>query len=297
MTTTAVSLNAHAKINLSLRIIGRRADGFHELKTVFQALDLHDTLGCALRPGPFVLRCPIAGVPLDDRNLIWRAAAALWRVAGREGAPRGVVVSLIKRIPLQAGLGGGSSDAAAALVALARLWKVRLTTLEMDGLARGLGADVPFFLYGGAALGLGRGDDIYPLVDLPPLDIVLVLPAFGVSTTDAFRWHDESGGEGGAPSPLPVRGCAPAVSLVVNDLEQAVLGRHPEIAGAKRALVDAGARVAAMSGSGSAVFGVFTDARTASVAERRVGKAGWRAIRTRTRPRGVGIRRRPTVVS
>ena len=109
---------AHAKVNLDLRVLGTRADGYHELRTVFQTIDLFDTLTAQEKPGPFVLKCRTAGVPLDDRNLVWRAAAALWRALGRAGEPADTVVTLEKAIPMQAGLGGGSADAAAALQVL-----------------------------------------------------------------------------------------------------------------------------------------------------------------------------------
>ena len=115
----AVTVRAHAKINLDLRVLGTRPDGFHELRTVFQALELHDTIECVPREGPFAIECETAGVPLDRSNLVWRAAEALWRSLRREGSVSDVLVRLHKRIPLQGGLGGGSADAAATLLALA----------------------------------------------------------------------------------------------------------------------------------------------------------------------------------
>src|SRR4029450_9133305 len=121
---TSVSIRAHAKINLDLRVLGMRADGFHELRTVFQAIALHDTLRCMPRPGPFAIECATAGVPLDHTNLLRWPAEAPWRSLRRGRAVRGVVVQLDKQIPLQAGLGGGSADAAATLMALAHLWRV-----------------------------------------------------------------------------------------------------------------------------------------------------------------------------
>ncbi len=120
----AVTVRAHAKINLDLRVLGTRPDGFHELRTVFQAISLHDTLECVPRDGPFAIECEAAGVPLDRSNLVWRAAEALWRSLRASGSVRDVLVRLEKRIPLQAGLGGGSADAAAALLGLAHAWRV-----------------------------------------------------------------------------------------------------------------------------------------------------------------------------
>src|SRR5262245_9307696 len=164
---TSVSIRAHAKINLDLRVLGMRADGFHELRTVFQAISLHDTVRCIPREGPFAIECAIAGVPLDETNLIWRAAQTLWRSLRRSGPVRDVTVQLEKRIPLQAGLGGGSADAAAALVALARAWRIPVRLSQLTDVAAHIGSDVPFFLAGGTALGLGRGEEVYPLADLP----------------------------------------------------------------------------------------------------------------------------------
>ena len=119
-----VATRAHAKINLDLRVLGTRPDGFHELRTVFQALALHDTVTCVPRPGPLAIECDTAGVPLDAGNLVWKAADVLWRSIRRLGPPRDVLIRLDKRIPLQAGLGGGSADAAATLLALVKLWRV-----------------------------------------------------------------------------------------------------------------------------------------------------------------------------
>src|SRR5436190_7734406 len=262
-----VSIRAHAKINLDLRVLGMRTDGFHELRTVFQALALHDTIRCIPREGPFAIECATAGVPLDRTNLIWRAAETLWRSLRRSGAVRDVVVQLEKQIPLQAGLGGGSADAAAALMALAHAWRVPMKPSQLTDVAAHIGSDVPFFLSGGTALGLGRGEEIYPLADLPRHWIVLLIPGFGVSTADAYRWYDgEREVAGGAsqrepqyvPGPWPSR-----AAQMVNDLETAIARHHPEIDQMRAALRRAGALAAAMTGSGSTVFGLFQRRRQA----------------------------------
>jgi 4-diphosphocytidyl-2-C-methyl-D-erythritol kinase len=288
-----VVVRAHAKVNLDLRVLGTRPDGYHELRTVFQAVELHDTLTCVERPGPFVLKCRMPGVPLDDSNLVWRAGAALWSALGRPGEPRDTMVTIDKIIPMQAGLGGGSADAAAALFGLGRLWGGVPVTLLRE-VAAGIGADVAFFLSGGTALGLGRGEEIYPLVDLPPHWIVIVRPPFGVSTAEAYSWYDEDRTAGLKeprelqilPVPWPTR-----AAQMINDLEPPVVRRHPEINAVKAALREAGAVAAAMSGSGSAVFGLFRTRPAAFRAIRPLSKGGSRAILTRTLTRAEYERR------
>ena len=185
-----VRVSAYAKINLSLRVLGVRPDGYHELRTIFQSIALHDTLTVRARRGPFALRCDDPDCPADQSNLVWRAAERVWAASGRRGALRDVEIRLAKRIPLRAGLGGGSSDAAAALGALGSLWRVKDASLRE--IAPSLGADVPYFLDGGTALGLDRGDVVYPLVDHPAAWVTLVVPPFGVSTEDAYGWWDET---------------------------------------------------------------------------------------------------------
>ena len=280
----AITVRAHAKINLDLRVLGRRPDGFHELRTVFQAISLHDTLECIPREGPFAIECSAAAVPLDSTNLIWRAADVLWRALRRSGPARDMLVRLEKRIPTQAGLGGGSADAAAALLGLAHSWRVPMRPAQLTDIAAGLGADVPFFLTGGTALGLGRGDEIYPLADLPRHWVVLLLPGFGVSTGEAFGWYhaERELGRGSivrepqhVPGPWPSR-----AAQMINDLEAPIARHHPEIDHMKAALRRSGALAAAMSGSGSAVFGLFQKRREADAAVARLTGSGWRVLLT-----------------
>ena len=299
-TRITLTVRAHAKVNLDLRVLGVRADGYHELRTVFQGIELHDTLVCAEMPGPFTLKCRTPGVPLDQTNLIWRAAAALWTALGRAGGVRDAVIRIDKQIPLEAGLGGGSSDAAAALVALGRLWGGAPITLLRE-VGATIGADVPFFLSGGTALGLGRGEEIYPLVDLPPHFVVIVRPPFGVSTAEAYGWYDEDRASGQRdenrefqqlPVPWPSR-----AAQMVNDLEPPVIRRHQEIAGLKAQLRELGATAAAMSGSGSAVFGLFRSRSAAQKAVRPLSKNGSRALVTRTLSRAEHERRSRAVAS
>ena len=286
-------VRAHAKVNLDLRVLGSRTDGFHELRTVFQSLELHDTITCVSRPGPLTIACRTPGVPLDDTNVVSKSAAELWKELGRPGEPRDVKITINKQIPLEAGLGGGSANAAAALLALARLWGGAPIAFLRELAAR-IGADVPFFLSGGTALGLGRGEEIYPLVDLPPHWVVIVRPAFGVSTAEAYGWYDEDRAAGlkeprelqVLPVPWPSR-----AAQMINDLEPPVVRRHPEIAEIKVQLKEGGAVAAAMSGSGSAVFGLFRTRHSAEKMLRPLARGGARTILTRTLTRDEHERR------
>ena len=291
----AVSVRAHAKINLDLRVLGTRADGFHELRTVFQALALYDAIECVPRPGPFAIECDTAGVPLDRSNIVWRAAESLWRSLRRQGPVKDMLVRLHKRIPLQGGLGGGSTDAAATLVALSHAWRVPLRPNQFVDVAATLGADVPFFLSGGTALGLGRGDEIYPLADLPRHWVVLLIPGFGVATVDAYGWYDAERDLARGPTvreaqyvpgPWPSR-----AAQMINDLEAPIARHHPEIEQMKTALRRAGALAAAMSGSGSTVFGLFQKRKDAVLAVERLSGSGWRVILTESLGRGEYSRR------
>jgi len=262
----AVRVKAFAKLNLSLRVVGVRPDGYHEIRTVFQSIALHDTL--AFRPvaGAIRIRCSDPSCPTDATNLVWRAAERLWEATGRRGPLPGVSIRIVKRIPIEAGLGGGSSDAAAALRALCALWRVRLPRERLREVAAALGADVPFFLEGGTMLGVQRGDVLIPQRDLDRAWAVIVVPPFGVRTADAFRWWDER--QGGGPA-------------LANDLEKPVAARHPEIAGLVHDL-RGGAMQAGMSGSGSAVFGLFARRDAAAQAFRRLTGGGRRVFLTRS---------------
>jgi 4-diphosphocytidyl-2-C-methyl-D-erythritol kinase len=274
---TLLRVRAPAKINRSLRIVGTAADGYHDLRTVFQSLALHDTLTFRERSGPFGLECDDPACPTDERNLVWRAAEAIARAAGGAGAPRDIVIRLAKRIPMQSGLGGGSSDAAATLRGFASLWGVDVPRDRLHALAASLGADVPFFLEGGTALGLDRGDLLFGLLDAPAAWVTLVLPAFGVSTKDAYGWWDSHRSRGSQGS------CGSQAGVdEVNDLQAAVVSRHPEIGRIVSALLRRGARHAAMSGSGSAVFGLFSSRRAAEDAARALAGRSRRTMVTRT---------------
>lgn len=289
-----VSLPAFAKINLDLRVLGTRADGFHDLKTVFQSLMLFDNVTVSVRRGPLTLTCDEPDIPTDQRNLVWKAASLLHRMrTGKSAAPRDITIDLRKRIPAEAGLGGGSADAAMTLLALNALWKLDLDIATLSRIGARLGADVPFFLVGGTALGLGRGDDIYPLADMPPVHVVILRPGFGVATADAYRWFDEEQRRPlKEPQPRRVPPGWPAWSATLrNDLEGAVVKHHPAIGRIRQSLLDAGATFAAMSGSGSAVFGLFERADAARRTANDLARPGWLSLHTRTLPRREYARR------
>ncbi len=286
-----MKLRAHAKINLNLAVLGPRPDGYHELRTVFQSLALHDTLSCDRAASGFSVSCSTPGVPLDERNLVWKAAQLVWRAAGRAGEPAGQV-HIAKRIPAQGGLGGGSADGAAALVGWDRLWETRMSAADLTELAAQLGADVPFFLCAGTALGLGRGDRIEALGDAPARSVVLVMPPFGVSTPQAFGWWDE---DGKGPAASASVGADPTVAdplAVFNDLEAPVARRHPQLAEIRERLLLAGASAAAMTGSGSTMFGLFATEAQAKQAGAALRDPRWHLVLTRTATRrdaGLGL--------
>ena len=292
----ALIVRAPAKINLTLHVGPRLDTGYHDVRTLMQTVGLVDTLTITPRKGPFALQTRTPGVPADQSNLVWRAAEILWRSAGREGAARDAHVRLTKEIPAAAGLGGGSSDAAAALVGLNRVWDLRHSPRQLSELASALGSDVPFFLVGGTALGVGRGDELYPLEDITAFGVLLIKPSFGVSTADAYRWCDDDRAsrtpdERGARRPLDLGWDSGPIALA-NDLEGPVARRHPAI----REMVDAcyreGAAAAAMTGSGSAVFGLFPEA-AAGRAARRLRRPDWLVLTTRTLSRREARRRMP----
>jgi 4-diphosphocytidyl-2-C-methyl-D-erythritol kinase len=258
----SVRVPAYAKVNLRLDVLGRRADGYHELRTIFQAISLHDVLVLEKMREPGVeLRIAgnarLAGEPGKD-NLVYRALEEL----GREiGLQHGVRAALTKRIPVGRGLGGGSSDAAAALVGLLCLTGKRIAAARLLKIASGLGADVPFFLLGGRALGIGRGSEIYPLPDAPRSEILVVSPHdIAVPTRDAYQWLSEELTNREDPSKL-AGFCAlcwsPQGGALSNDFEAAVFPRYPRLAAIKRELLQQGAAEASLAGSGSAVFGVY----------------------------------------
>jgi 4-diphosphocytidyl-2-C-methyl-D-erythritol kinase len=286
-----VAVRAFAKINLTLKVLANRDDGYHEVRTVLQAVDLHDALTFRVAPGPFRIETRDPTCPTDRTNLVWRAAAHLWRAIGRSGPLRNVCVQIDKGIPAQAGLGGGSSDAAATLKGLAVLWRVKPGAANLPAIAAKVGADVPFFFEGGTALGLGRGDIVVPLLDWSRSWIVLVVPEFGVSTKDAYFWFDRDLRSRPRPRPLAQssdwhpaspKGWTPPVQELRNDLQDPVVRRHAALGSVLSALRRSGAAHAAMSGSGSGVFGLFARRDKARSAAALLARAGHRTLLTKT---------------
>ncbi|MCE2542737.1 MAG: 4-(cytidine 5'-diphospho)-2-C-methyl-D-erythritol kinase [Acidobacteria bacterium] len=277
-------VRAPAKINLHLRILGLRPDGYHEVLTLLQSLHLHDTLTFRPRPGPLTIHCRNPQVPAGRANLAWKAASVLWEALGRRGEPAGAAVAIRKRIPAAAGLAGGSSDAAAALRGLCTAWSVPAGAGWLHGLASEIGSDVPYFLNGGAAVARGRGERIRRVPDIEPLWVVLARPPFGVATADAYRWFDSEQPRRSAaeqPACMPRRWRQTWQGLR-NDLQPMVARRHPEVAFMVERLERTGALAAAMTGSGSVVYGLYRREPAAAAARLAVRRRGWRTILTRT---------------
>jgi len=254
--TSAVSFLAPAKLNLSLQVFGKRPDGYHHIRSVMVPVTLYDEVAVEEAPSGISVECDAPGVPGDAANSCHKAAALFLAWAG---VPAGARIRIRKAIPTESGLGGGSSDAAATLkglIALTGKHPPAGTLLEM---AARVGADVPFFLSGGAALVEGFGERVTPLPWNVPFHAVIVRPAFGLSTREGYA---RLGREPGAPPPrgrIPsLRTLSDVAAIVRNDFEAGWTPTHPEIAAIRRELVSAGAAAAGLSGSGSAVFGLFT---------------------------------------
>jgi 4-diphosphocytidyl-2-C-methyl-D-erythritol kinase len=268
----SVRLPAFAKINLCLHVMGKRPDGYHELRTIFQAISLRDTLKLSFEPGSsgfhFTLTSNDAAL-LGPDNLVARAVIAMQRQIGFRGD---VTAHLEKKIPVARGMGGGSSDAAAAMIGMLRLTESEVPLARLMEIAAGLGADVPFFLFGGRALAVNRGDEIYPLPNGPRQTIVVVSPRdIGVSTKDAFQWISADLTK--RPEPPKIWGfCALCWSRqgagLSNDFEGPVFSRHPRLGEIRDGLLKRGAADAALAGSGSAVFGIFRNPARARRAAR-----------------------------
>jgi 4-diphosphocytidyl-2-C-methyl-D-erythritol kinase len=287
---------AFAKVNLGLEVLGVRQDGYHELRTVFQTIDLADEVALTPTSGECRIACDHPDVPSDERNLALRAALDLRTYAS---AGPGVSIELCKRIPPGGGLGGGSSDAAATLLGLDHLWGLGLGREGLLPLARRLGADVPYFLSGGTALGISRGDEVYPLATQVQAWVVLVDAGRPVSTAAVFRRVDATltPRENSTSISRFVAGKMAgglAYGALVNDLERAALEEAPDLAkgveSVRAVLGREGAQSTLMSGSGSTWFGLFSGRREGSRARKALASAGFAAVLARTLSLG-GYRR------
>ncbi|NPU85751.1 MAG: 4-(cytidine 5'-diphospho)-2-C-methyl-D-erythritol kinase [Syntrophaceae bacterium] len=262
-----------AKVNLVLRVLGKRGDGYHEIASLMQAISLHDELIFQQKPQGIKLRCPGSDLPEDERNLVYRAARAFY---SRSGISGGVEIELHKRIPMAAGLGGGSSNAAVTLSVLNELYGYPLPADELSRQAASLGADVPFFLSGNRAWAFGIGERLEPADPLPPFDLVLLHPPLEVPTGPVYQ------GLNLRLTNNPIHYSIPRFYTICdvaqglwNDLESVTLKRHPELRELKNLLLRRGALGALMSGSGPTVFGIFEkgeDARRAAAALTGSGK-------------------------
>ena len=260
MTGRTIRRDAHAKVNLFLRVISTRQDGYHEIESLVVPISLADRI--VVRPAE-ELRVEIVGEPAfspGGLNLALVAALALADACAEAG---GALVEIEKRIPVAGGLGGGSADAAATLLALNDLWGCEVDAATLEQIGERVGSDVPAMLFRESVLIGGRGERLAP-AKVPPFHWVLIRLGFGVRSPDAYRWWDEDGG-GTGPDPDALLAAATAGDaealgpLLFNDLERPVAARHPEIGEATRALIESGALGAIMSGSGSSVIGLARD--------------------------------------
>jgi 4-diphosphocytidyl-2-C-methyl-D-erythritol kinase len=303
-----IGFRSFAKINLGLRIGALRADGFHELLTVYQTIGLHDVIRVSVRRGSGVeIRCADPRVPRDESNTCYRIVEKAMQTLNAKGR---VTIEIQKRLPVQGGLGGASANAVTALLGLERALKKFLPVTERVRIAEEVGSDLPLFLIGGAVLGVGRGERVYPLEDFPATACVVVTPRTGVSTPKAFaEWDRKLTGSGPSDRMIELgRGLSawlsdsysgapfrrgrrenPLLELVragiKNDFEQVVFPEYPELSEAKSALERAGAKYASLSGSGSTLYGLFASKEAARAAVARLRKQGWIAQATVTLPR------------
>ena len=276
-------LQTSAKVNLALEVLCKRSDGYHEIATVMQAVDLFDRVILEAAP-TLSLEADDPALPTDERNLVARAATLLQQASGVEVGAR---IRLRKRIPVAAGLGGGSSDAAATLWGLNRLWGLRWPQKRLAELAVGLGMDVPFFLGRGPALATGRGERLERMPAAGGYALVLVNPRVPVSTREVYErvplgWHAEPHGTRRLVEALKSRNAARVAAALTNNLEALVAGSLPAVGRMKAALMAAGALGAVMSGSGPTVFGMARSLDHARQIRQRVNRADWACWAVRT---------------
>lgn len=265
-----VRLQAHGKINLTLDVLARRPDGYHEVAMIMQSIALHDVLEIEQQTSEVSLLASGISVTIKEDNLVLRAASLLKQMAPPEA---GAIIRLHKNIPVAAGLAGGSTNAAAALQGLNKLWHLGLSQEQLMKLAAKLGADVPFCLLGGTVMARGIGEKLTPLDPAPPFGVVLVKPAFGVSTAEVYQGTclDQLGQRPdmvGMIEALKERSLANVARELANVLESVTLKLHPELITIKNYLREAGCQGVLMSGSGPTVFGLTENlARAKEIAD------------------------------
>jgi 4-diphosphocytidyl-2-C-methyl-D-erythritol kinase len=313
-----VSVRSFGKINIGLRIGPVRADGFHELRTVYQTLAIHDVIKVDVGRGLGIeISCKDARVPADETNTCWRVAERVLKAFKTRGKVR---ITIEKNLPVQGGLGAASSNAVATMLALEKALKQQLPPEERLRIAGDVGSDLPLFLIGGTVLGTGRGEQVYPIEDLPALHCVIATPEVGVSTPTAFSEWDKKlaiepkltgsnhsdkiskfshsvyewlSGSHFSTTGVPDKNWDRAEALLLdlvragieNDFETVVFPRYPAIREVKRVLERTGARYASLSGSGSTVYGLFDSQEAASEAALKVSQSGVPAQTTMTLPR------------
>jgi 4-diphosphocytidyl-2-C-methyl-D-erythritol kinase len=317
----SIAIRSFAKINLGLKIGPLRADGFHELCTVYQTIALHDLVQVDVQPGSGIeLQCASPLVPLNQSNTCYKVAERVMKATQAQGK---VLIEIRKNLPVQGGLGAASSNGVATLLGLERALGTQLSAEDRLRIAGEVGSDLPLFLVGGTVLGIGRGEEVHPLRDLPTMHLVVVTPPVGVSTpaafarwdemvgrdaeltgTDAagtinkldqgiFDWPSESILSQAAPasepaSGVPAMGGDRAETLLLdlvragieNDFERVVFPEYPELREVRRVLEREGARFASLSGSGSALYGLFASSGEAQTAAARMTTAGHAAVAT-----------------
>lgn len=287
MFAPTLTVPAFAKINWKLHVLGKRADGYHELDTIFQTISLHDIITFEITENSEIaLSCDDPLLSTGAENLVYRAAEALQERFARRTGTR---IRLEKRIPAQAGLGGGASDAAVTLLALTHLWNLEAKRNDLLDVASSLGADVPFFLFGGTAHGTGIGNSITPLPDVDEKFLLIIKPNAKVSTALAYQSLNsgsltttEAKTILSSSQPDEIFGSFNPEALQ-NDFERVVFERAPEIERAKIALMNDGADAALLAGSGSAVFGIFDSENARERAIQAIAlETGWRVFPCRT---------------
>lgn len=284
---TSMTLPSFAKINLHLQVVGRRPDGFHDLCTVFQSISLHDTLTITVGSDAEIrMTCNDSNVPVDERNLVLRSAI---KIRDRYKVSCGATIHLEKRIPAPGGLGGGSSNAAVTLLALRKLWQVNATLEDLHELGSSLGSDVPFFFYGGTALGMGRGEAIEPIEEFREKYVVVVSPDVSVATREAFKrlnlrvLTNQESKRKLHLCRFDLESADFRYTAFKNDFETTVFAAYPEVERVKHTLLDLGAERAMLSGSGGSVFAIFDKEETRQAAMKALdNEVNWRKFAVAT---------------